>query len=110
MAHGHSHESACCHDHDHDSEDPAVLFTLYQKVTMVALRLPFQYNWCEWIYILLGPDIDQYLVKLRKCMPSLHHSLVAFLHKETARCGVSPTFDVLVMWVELYLVKDVWLN
>lgn len=30
MAHGHSH--GCCHDHEHDSEDPAVLFTLYQKV------------------------------------------------------------------------------
>ena len=40
MAHGHSHGSACCHDHDHDSEDPAVLFTLYQKVIIIAASMP----------------------------------------------------------------------
>ena len=56
MAHGHSHGSACCHDHDHDSEDPAVLYTLHQKVIMVASRLPFLYSWYE-IYILLGPIV-----------------------------------------------------
>ena len=39
MAHGHSH--GCCHDHEHDSEDPAVLFTLYQKVVNCFVGISF---------------------------------------------------------------------